>query len=164
MTLEKAGKSPTIIEFEDLDFEVEKEGWNRYIISDGSLFKARLIMVAAQRQVMIGPRPEKDWEHKLDFVDLYSVISPDRLKGPYTPDWSSHPTPEQLAAVRQTEMEFTSEAEPWNVYRFMDGTGVRVKMSVYRMVKIESKFDPGNNQVYWSKWGRTVVPMEKGEK
>ena len=55
------------------------------------------------------------------------------------------------------ELDFEIEKEGWNIYIAEDGTRLRMKVVVTKLVRIEGHFDEEGNPVYLVKSGNMVV-------
>lgn len=55
------------------------------------------------------------------------------------------------------ELDFEIEKEGWNIYVVEDGTRLRMKVVVTKLVRIEGHYDEEGNPVYLVKSGNMVV-------
>lgn len=55
------------------------------------------------------------------------------------------------------ELDFDVEKEDWNIYVVEDGTRLRMKVIVTKLVRIEGQYDEDGNPVYLVKSGNMVV-------
>jgi len=160
MTLEGVGKPPTIIEWVQMDFEVESEGWNRYGLEDGTTIKTRLVALVIQKRLTVGPTKPEEPGYRFRASSLVTAISKDSMKGQPT-EVPMNPTPEEIEKMQKIEVDFTTYAEPWNVYRLSDGSVLKVKMTVHKIARFEGKYDPEGNPMYWCWWGQAIVGLPK---
>lgn len=55
------------------------------------------------------------------------------------------------------ELDFDVEKENWNIYLIEDGTKIRMRLVVAKILKIEGKWDQEGNPIYSIKSGNMVV-------
>jgi hypothetical protein len=123
-----------------MDFDIQKEPWNKYEISDLTILKVRQIIkrvtkVLADDKVSYG----------IDGDSLSVVLAPDSLKG--TPDDKTYSRQELEKLITNDNMRYNTLAEEWNEYVLDDGGVIRIKATVSRVAKT-SKFDRNGDPIY----------------
>jgi hypothetical protein len=140
-------------EFEYVDFEVEKEPWNRYRLEDKSILKAKfvLINVFAEKgwkqkiQQTKGKKDKVGFAFKLQPISITGVQVPSSLFGP--PDSGKYTHEELASSVVKHDLDIEVIAESWNIYRLPEGFVVKVKSSPVNVART-SKFDNEGVPVY----------------
>jgi hypothetical protein len=166
MTLEGVGKPPAIIEWEDLDFEPVSEGWNRYMVEDGTLLKIRFVLLKIRRKVTLGPPAPipyglpQEPNFNTNSTNLLAVIAPNKLKGSPVQNFVP-PPPEQLAKIPKEVLDFTTYAEPWNTYRLKDGQVIKIKLNVSAIARFKDLYDGNGDPFYLVHSGTTFIPVPK---
>ncbi len=56
--------------------------------------------------------------------------------------------PFQGKEVDATEVEFQIRKEDWNEYQLMDGSAIKIKMVVGRVLRVQGEYDNEGNPVY----------------
>jgi len=135
-----------------LDFETEREEWNKYVLEDESILRAKFILTGAMIDKTIEEiREEAKSGQKLRIgftirsQNVFSVESPPRLRGP--PD-SKRYSPEELrASIVKEELDLETIRETWNSYLLENGMRMKAKISPIS-VNRTSKYDSGGMPVY----------------
>ena len=96
-----------------LDFDVMREPWNKYHVSDGAYIKTKIV-VTKIRKKMTG---EKSWEYSDDMQSIIVTLSD--VQG--TPDTKTYSPSEIDAALINNELRYTIVSEEWNEYIIDDG-------------------------------------------
>jgi len=119
-----------------LDFEVSKEPWNIYVLSDGTKLKQRLVLTFVSKikdtYDQLG-RPI----YQTSFMNLISVVAPEDLRGEptYPP-----PTLREVAETASDKVLISKvEHEEPSSYKFEDGTEASFK-TVITSIKRSSKY------------------------
>ena len=116
-TLENAQK-----DFEIVDTVSASESWSTYRLTDGTLLKARDVLVEAVRL------PSRDQQgnpvYNLNTLTIYGVVPPKSVLGKESPPF----TQEELSkSVIDFNMKFDVIQEPWNRYVLTDGTEIETR-------------------------------------
>jgi hypothetical protein len=116
-TVENAQK-----DFEIVDTVSASESWSTYRLTDGTLLKARDVLVEAVRL------PSCDQQgnpiYNLQTLTVYGVVPPKSVLGKE----SSPFTQEELSkSVTDSNMKFDIIQEPWNRYVLADGTEIETR-------------------------------------
>lgn len=142
----------SLLDLKPIEFEVEKEVWNRYRLEDNTILKAKF--------VLINIFAEKDFEDKIrkaktekgakvgfefQSTNVVGVIVPPNLLGEPS---NQHYSPQELeASVVKDEMDFETITESWNVYRLNGGIILKVRNSPIR-IRRTNKFDSRGMPIY----------------
>ncbi len=123
-------------DFEELEFSVEQEEWNRYDLKDGVTIRGRLFL----SRIIRNPYVPK--EMSFDFsIPVWVVSAPVVLRG--EPDTRS---PAELQAdhakASKYEVHINNSHEPWNVYRILKtGQKLKIKLTIQEINRFTDKFD-----------------------
>jgi hypothetical protein len=146
------GGKKSLADFEYVNFEVEKESWNKYKLKDGSILKTKfvLINVLAEKgfkDKVIKAKTEKGVGVEFTFQssNVIGVEIPPNLMGEPT---DVHYSPQELeASVVEDEIDFETVAESWNAYKLNGGIHMKVRNSPIR-VRRTSKLDIRGVPIY----------------
>jgi len=157
---------PTFPNFEEVNFEIEKEVWNVYELDDRSIIRMRCVLV----KLLKSPTPTtvppplgvpvgaKGFEIQSVFQNIVTVIkSPPELMGKATPPLS----PQELEKAEKIEVGCTPFLEDWNIYRLPDGSKLKVKLVVSAIYKILRHYDPFGYPLYFVNSTNAIVPVPK---
>ncbi len=161
-------------EFQDLDFEVEKEVWNEYEVHDGEYnvtLKARSILlkirkprfqkldepplVGVPRDAPVQKKQRRE-ELQMSYQNIVVVSNcPIELMGSPTPNLPAvEPTKAQI-----DELDFTPFKEDWNIYKISDGElRLKVKHVVSSITKIKGAYDQFGYPMYFVQSTNAVAP------
>jgi len=155
-------------QYEDVDFEVEKEVWNVYELEDGRhrvTLKMRAILIKLLKPRIIKPEAPppgvppgaKQEQFQMSFQNIVVVSScPPELMGEPSPPIP----PAELQKSPSTEIHFTPFSEDWNVYRLPDsGLKLRVKLVVSSINKVEGHYDQFGYPIYIVQSTNAIVPV-----
>jgi hypothetical protein len=123
----------------ELDFDIVKEPWNKYELSDGAILKTRIIL-----QKVKHIEQENRTGYGTDFTPLQVIFAPAERKG--TPSNQTY-TEQELASSIDQELRYNTTAEEWNEYVVDDGTRIRVEITVTRVSRT-TKFDQYGDPIY----------------
>ncbi len=146
---------PLGAEYEDVDFDIEKETWNIYELIDGSTIKVRTILfkLVRRKKLATGEAP-----YAGGFQNAFSVRAPERLKGaPSTKVYS----PEELDKLPKSEVGFSPVLEDWNIYHLKDGTRIKVKLVVSLVQRVKAVFDQFGDPMYILNSSNVISPTPK---
>jgi len=142
------GSAPSKERFVDVDFEVIREPWNKYQLTDGAIVKVKLVLTVVRRKELV--RADGTVEKTLGYsfesqspTVVHSV--PENLKGP--PSTESYDPKQLESAVVQDDISYSTLFEDWNEYIDETGSKIRLKTTVSRVART-SKFDRYGNPVY----------------
>lgn len=136
-----------------LDFETEREEWNKYLLEDGTLLRAKLILTGVQIDKTIkeiAKEAKSKQKLKIGFGigshNLFGIEAPPKLRG--SPDPKKYSPEELKASIVKEDLDFETKKETWNSYVFENGMRMKVKISP-TSVNRTSKFDGRGMPVYW---------------
>ena len=145
-------EKPTPSKVTFLDFEVEREEWNKYLLEDGSLLRAKLILtgVLIDKNVEELARAAKSRQKlKIGFTirsrNVFAVEPPPKLRGP--PDSKTFSPDELRASIVKEELDFETKRATWNSYLFENGMRMKARISP-TSINMTNKFDGGGMPVY----------------
>lgn len=146
---------PSGADFVEIDYEVEKEDWNVYELSDGSILRLRsvLIKLAAPKGSPVNPPVMAG-----GFQTLQAVKAHQRMKGPPA---KSQYSIQELEKMRKTDVGFTTTRENWNEYRLSDGTRIRVKLNLGTVHRVEGLYDNFGDPVYLTTTTNAIMAVPK---
>jgi hypothetical protein len=165
--------------FDEVKFEIEKEGWNVYELTDGN-HRVTLRMRAVLTQIlkpkimkikepqMIGVPEEMQPSRKLPtdefqltFQNIVVVSEcPAELMGTPTPPIA----PIELDKIATEEIEFAAFNEDWNIYRTENGVKLKIKLIVSSVRKANGKYDQLGYPLYVVQSTNAIVPTPPKEK
>lgn len=145
---------PSKIKF--IDFNVEKEPWNKYRVKDGSNLKARFIL-----QQIITDKSMEKLENELkkikpdEHVDLgfgfkgnrlFSADAPLKLCG--LPDEKKYLVGELRESIIDEDIDFDTVNSSWNIYHLENGMTFKCRVLV-QTVNRTDKFDELGLPIYF---------------
>jgi hypothetical protein len=131
------------LEPEEVDFTIEKEGWNIYELGDGSVLRVRPIVVKIFK--LKARAPQKGAGYGIaGQTAMVAKARPDR-KG--TPPSQPYP-PEMIEKAQKTKITCTEKEEIWNTYLVPDNRRVKVKVVVTSVARAEGLYDQFGNPIY----------------
>jgi hypothetical protein len=154
------------LQFEEIDFEPEKESWNVYELGDKSVIKIRTILFKLLKsikpniqQTLAQQLPEtKTMELQAKFQNIVTVTkaSPTLMGKPTPPV-----PPDELMKLDKVEVPYTPYLEDWNVYRLPDGTKLKIKLVVSTVFRIKGRYDELGYPMYAINSTNAVTPIPK---
>jgi hypothetical protein len=141
-------------DFEVLDFDIEKEQWNEYELSDGNRIKARVILT---RLVQIFDKPQSEGETYRGETKKVFVTYGRPATNRQPP--SGPMTVEEIRKLPRIPVNPNTSNERWNIYRIIkNGRIVKVKLVVDEIYKIEGLFEPTGLPTYQITSSELIVP------
>lgn len=144
-------QSPQPLAF--LSFEVVKERWSRYKLSDGSVVKSKFILINIlgeknfQEQVKKSQTEKKEVKLGLQ-MQSYNVVGvevSDNMRGP--PDHKKYSVQELEASVVENDLDLEIISESWNSYNVAGKVILKIKSTPISIDKT-SKFDSQGIPIY----------------
>lgn len=122
-----------------LDYEILKEFWDKYQLSDGTQIKTRAILTEVRRM----PKGN-GFEYTCGFQGLRSIL--------LSPESRGSPSEGQLTKERVrdsiwNDMRYDIISEEWSEYLTDDGTRIRLKSTVTQIRK-SSLYQPNGDPIY----------------
>lgn len=146
-------EKPTLSKAMFLDFETEREEWNKYLLEDETLLRAKLILTSVQidkniKEIAKEAKSGKKLQIGFGIVshNLFAVEAPLGLRG--SPDPKKYSPEELKVSIEKEELDFETKKETWNSYVFENGMRMKAKISP-TSVNRTSKFNSVGMPVYW---------------
>lgn len=134
------------------DFEVVREGWNKYKLEDGSILKSKfvlihIIMEKNYKEIIEKAKTKKGLTIKLALQsrNVVGVESPMKLRG--EPDTKTYTTRELRSFIAKEDLDFETLTERWNIYKLENGITVKIRNAPIRISRT-SKFDSQGLPIY----------------
>lgn len=124
-----------------VDFEIIKEPWNKYAITDGSVLKTRFILKKVDTRIM----DENKKNYKIDGLPLSIIYASAELRG--EPSQQRYSTQELQNSISYDDLRYDTIHEEWDEYMLDDGTRIRVKATVMKISRTD-KFDRNGDPLY----------------
>lgn len=152
MTLESLKSTPLSVkkvppDFVFVDFEVVREGWNRYKLEDETILKTKFVLISVimernYKKIMEKAKTKKGLKIGFGFKsqNVIGVEAPVRLRG--EPDTKTYTIEQLRSFVVKEDLDFESLKETWNVYNLENGITIKVRnapVSVSRTSKFDSR-------------------------
>jgi hypothetical protein len=115
-----------------LDFDVFKEPWNKYQLSDDAILKTKLVVTQIRKRVI----EDNKADYSFDMQAIVVILTNEKGK----PDTKNYSPQEIEAAVIKDDIRYDIITEEWNEYVIDDGSRLRIKSTVTRVAKT-SLFD-----------------------
>jgi len=106
-----------------IDFEIIKEPWNKYQLTDNSILKTRTILKKIER-VMVGDK----LSFIMDAQTLTVIYADPSLKG--TPNTRPITKEDIIKSVDKPDMRYDTLAQEFNEYLLDDGTKIKIFTNV----------------------------------
>lgn len=138
---------------QDIEFEIIKENWNEYELSDGAILKTKLVL----GKVLCPPGATLETTVAFNFQTQNMIIAyvPTKMKG--TPI-GRHLTPEEIRDSIVEDLDFEPKKEVWNEYKLPNNINIKLKLMLTRVAKTD-KFAPDGAPIYAT--STQVVPRIK---
>jgi hypothetical protein len=123
-----------------LKFDIIKENWNEYELSDGVTIKIRIILMKIYRQ-------ENDKKGiSLEFSQpLIAIFCPPEKMG----DKNNQPKPEEYDILPKEPIEILKPIEYWNEYRIGNSSKtLRIKYMASEIERISNRFNSNGEPFY----------------
>ncbi len=145
----------------EIPFEIEKELWNVYELTDGAQVRIRPIVIKILKRFSDQNDPTTiDFGCETENVVAVSASKDYKWRGaPSTKAYS----PEELMKSKYTEVDFRPLVEDWNIYRLEDGSKFKAKLVVSGVQRFVDKFDIYGMPIYNIN-SSTVVNLSTKEK
>jgi hypothetical protein len=128
---------------EEMDFTIEKEGWNTYELTDGTTLRIRPIVVKIFKTKSLSPGKGEGLGIATQNVVVANARS-DR-KGPA----STQPQqPDVIEKAPKTKVGYTEKDEVWNTYLLPGNKRLKLRLIVTSVVRAEGLYDPFGNPIY----------------
>lgn len=133
-------------------FTIEKEDWNLYKVSDGSLVRARVLLAGFSMEnkledmvKALKPGQKLGLRYAFHPRQVISVESPTELRG--EPDSKTYTLAELRASIVVEDIDFDTVKEVWNLYKLENGMKVKLRITP-TIISKTNKFDSGGMPIY----------------
>ncbi len=128
---------------EPVDFEIAKENWSIFELSDETILRARIILAKVYKTKQYNDRGEP--VYATGTQNMYITTSPAKIQNnPTVPP----PSQDDINRSSKTEVEFHAKKDEWNEYKLVDGTIIRIKL-VTTSVERTPFFGQDRNPIYF---------------
>jgi hypothetical protein len=139
-------------DFEYVDFNVEKEDWNKYRLEDKTILKSKFVLISViaekgfkEKMKKVGTDKGGVLKYEFQSTNVVGVEPPEKLMGEPAPQAY---TPQELeSCIVQDDMDFETVLGTWNVYKLDEVASLKVRTSLMR-VRRTSKFDNHGRPIY----------------
>lgn len=130
--------------FFGVDFEIEKEVWNRYKLVENAEFRGRVVLLKLFKSPV---QESKDLGLGGDTQILVSIIPYPNysLFGKPIPKLYS---PQEIDQAKKVDVEFSQIAEDWNVYKLSNGTKIKIKLVLASIKRCLELYDKDGIPIY----------------
>ena len=147
-------------DFVFVDFEVVREGWNRYRLEDGTILKTKFVLISVTmeknyKKIMERAKTEKGLKMGFGFKsqNVIGVEAHMRLRG--ESDTKTYTIGELRSSIVKEDLDFEVQTEIWNVYKLKNGITIKVRNSPINVSRT-SKFDNRGLPIYLVDWTADV--------
>lgn len=137
-----------------IDFKTTHEDWSVYKLKDGSILKARFILIKVLDEGEYDERGNPIYG--INSINAVGVLVPEKLRG--EPSKERYSRSELEESIVEEDMEFDRIKEGWNTYELENGAKISVKL-VLVSVSRTNKFDSMGEPIYIF----NVQPLMKGK-
>lgn len=135
------------------DFEVVREGWNRYrLLEDNTILKTKFVLINVimeknYKEIMEKAKTEKGLKMGFGFKsqNVIGVEVPMRSRG--EPDTKKYTIKELRSSIVKEDLDFETLKETWNVYKLKNGIEIKVRNTPINVSRT-SKFDDRGLPIY----------------
>lgn len=113
---------------EPVDFELISEKWSEYEVKDKLPVKLRARLVL-NKILVSDTKDESGFPAYVPGTSnpIFVTFAPKEIRGEPT---NPPPTPAQIRDAQKIDLSFTVKEEPWNEYKLVDGTIIRIRLVV----------------------------------
>ena len=139
------------LDYEEMEFRVEREDWNEYELKTGVRIKARISLAKILRN------PDALNNLRVDIsTPHWTVYAPAPLRG--IPGTDLLADPAQLESKSKYKVPVEKNHEPWNVYTILrTGQELKLKLIVEDVYQFADVYDRKGCPVYHAPHGATVI-------
>jgi hypothetical protein len=121
----------------ELDFDIIREPWNKYELSDGTILKIKLVLLrVVKKEKTVSDAETGKTKTAISYgfesqniLTVYNV--PDHLKS--QPSREKYPPEVLRENVVESDMRYSTLEEEWNEYILEDRTRLRIKLTVVKV-------------------------------
>jgi len=139
-----------------VEFEIEKEEWDKYKLADGTLLRTRFVLTGILmdktmdeiRNMLKELAPNQALKIGFGFraQRLFAVEPPPSLRG--APDSKKYSVEELRDAIVAEDLDFETLKSTWNSYRLKNGMSLKCRLSP-TVISRTNKLDDGGIPVYF---------------
>jgi hypothetical protein len=139
-------------DYDDVDFQIEKEDWNTYELKDGVKIKGRIIVLG------ITKNKNAHGDYAIQSQNFFAISAPRHMRGPP----STPLPPNEIDPKKMIPVEAERSNEVWNTYRILPtGDAIKVKLLATDIYKVENGFDQNGQPQYLITTGVIITPISK---
>ncbi|MDI9609868.1 MAG: hypothetical protein QXU31_08405 [Archaeoglobaceae archaeon] len=133
------------MQLRELDFKTIREEWMHIHLEDGTLIRFKSVLT---RVFDTGQRdPVGEPIYRIDSQNVVVAKAPDELKG--TPSEFVPPIQEIAKKRRPTAVKIRAiVGDDWNEYELEDGSRIKIKTIVTKVLRLDGFYDAYGNPVY----------------
>lgn len=129
----------------ELDFRARKEEWLNVFLEDGTVIRFKSVLTrifdTGQRDVLGEPI------YRIDSQNVVVARSPEELRG--QPSEFVPPIQEIVKRRKPTVVKIKAiVGDDWNEYELEDGSVIRTKTVITKVLRLDGYFDPYGNPIY----------------
>jgi hypothetical protein len=151
----------SLLGLSEVEFEPEREVWNAYEMSDGTVLRVRSLLLKLFRSNQTGPVPERGDAYSGRFQTVMNVKRTSaELKGLRTEPRLPLNELQNQPVINE---EFTAIDEGWNRYRLETGDLLKVKLVATRVGRIEGGWDEFGDPLYAVSFVNVIQEIKKSQ-
>lgn len=128
---------------EEIEFTIDKEGWNTYELTDGTILKIRPIVVKIFKTKPLAPSKGEGFGIAAQNI----VVAKARSDKKGVPGPQPLP-PDAIDKAPKTKVGYTEKDEVWNSYMLPGNKRLRLRLIVTSVARAEGLYDPFGNPIY----------------
>jgi len=133
------------MQMRELDFKTIREEWMHVHLEDGAVIRFKSVLT---RVFDTGQRdPVGEVIYRIDSQNVVVARAPDELKG--QPSEFIPPIHEIAKKKRPTAVKIRAiVGDEWNEYELEDGSRIRIKTVITKVLRLDGYFDAYGNPIY----------------
>lgn len=137
-----APSNPLPVDYEEMEFEIIDESWNRYELDKGVTIKGRVILGKLMRD------PNDPKKVSFDITPpKWAVYSPVHLRGNPTTELLNDQSKQKDFPKHKVKININHE--PWNVYRILrTGQELKIKLTIDDIFRFTDAYDQNGSPFY----------------
>lgn len=134
--------SPLPPDYQELEFDIVEENWNRYELDDGVIIKGRIFL----GKIMRDPNDPKKMNFDIS-PPKWSVYATPALRGHPSTDLLRDPNKQKTAPKYKVHSKVNHE--PWNVYKILQtGQELKIKLTIDEINRFTDAYDQNGSPFY----------------
>lgn len=128
-----------------IDFETERESWNRYELIENAQLKAKVVLMKAIERK--DPKNPKIIQIGIESKNIVTILPMKSFKllGERT---SRIYSAREISSAQRIDVSFDQVSEDWNIYRLEDGRKLKVKLVVSDILRLKGLTDTVGIPIY----------------